>query len=767
MRTLRKLLVGATTAVSLGAGLGAPLSLARADEIDTFGQRIIDLEAQVRELDIQLKPQGPTAEGVARRLIDGQVLYELKNYEAAATILLDLTEKHPTAPEYPEALYYLADSLYLKRDFLSARRYYEKTVETGPRAKHYQEALQRLIELSLYTGDYAPVDTYLQKLGDLGASDPNSSVPYVKGKYFFFRQRYDDGVSVLSSIPKTSSYWFQAQYFIGACKVAQQKPGEAVQVFDALSKVEAKTDSQKRVQELTHMALGRIYYDQGQLGSATIEYSKISQKSDLFADSLYEGAWVAIKDKLYQKAYRSLDLLLTVVPEGALIPEVKLLMGNLDIRQNEWDEATKSFIKTRDDFELVKKDLDAALASQGDSQKYFKELITKNLGKFDMSTYLPKSALKWVSKDPEVEKLVTVLGDASDLARSITESEEIIARLEKALSGSGKVNIFPELAQARTRSLEAGNQLIDVENQLLQAETKLVEPVAGAERAQIEQATRERMRLQKELANLPRGKDSYQERMKKARAAYDELDKRAVEINVTISNYVAERVAIEKYFHDTAQDQKPDAKVVFDKQLAEAKAIEDELTHAQERIRQDIQDAVREVGVDDAQMQAEEGLKKQLQQVMAQEHDLFAATRGRLDGNARTKADQIETLLTRGRSAHQSIDGFNTRIDGLIESRLGDIKVAVAEEKAHVIEYRAALGGYQAEASDVGGGVTAQSFRGITDRFYQLVVRADVGIVDVSWALKQNKTDENSRLVREKKRELKLLDDEFKDVLKE
>ena len=34
-------------------------------------------------------------------------------------------------------------------------------------------------------------------------------------------------------------------------------------------------------------------------------------------------------------------------------------------------------------------------------------------------------------------------------------------------------------------------------------------------------------------------------------------------------------------------------------------------------------------------------------------------------------------------------------------------------------------------------------------------------------ALKQNKTDENSRLVREKKRELKLLDDEFKEVLKE
>ncbi len=73
------------------------------------------------------------------------------------------------------------------------------------------------------------------------------------------------------------------------------------------------------------------------------------------------------------------------------------------------------------------------------------------------------------------------------------------------------------------------------------------------------------------------------------------------------------------------------------------------------------------------------------------------------------------------------------------------------------------LGG---EAS-LGGGLAQAMFTRVADRFYDLVVRSDVGIIDVAWALKQNKTDENSRLTREKKRELKLLDDEFKDVLKE
>ena len=56
--------------------------------------------------------------------------------------------------------------------------------------------------------------------------------------------------------------------------------------------------------------------------------------------------------------------------------------------------------------------------------------------------------------------------------------------------------------------------------------------------------------------------------------------------------------------------------------------------------------------------------------------------------------------------------------------------------------------------------------RGTQRRFYDIVVRADVGIIDVAWALKQQRTDKISQMVREQKRELKLLDDEFREVLK-
>jgi len=114
-------------------GVLAVGGVASADEVDALGGKVLELDQRVGEMDRQLKPPAePGPEIAERRLIDAQVLYELKNYEAASMILFDVVDKYPQASAYPEALFYLADSLFLKRDYLSSRRFFEKIVELGP-----------------------------------------------------------------------------------------------------------------------------------------------------------------------------------------------------------------------------------------------------------------------------------------------------------------------------------------------------------------------------------------------------------------------------------------------------------------------------------------------------------------------------------------------------------------------------------------------------------------------------------------------------------
>ena len=83
----------------------------------------------------------------------------LKNYEEAATILLDVVEKYPSTRAHDDALVLLGESLFQARDFYSARHYLQEAVAKNTGSKSEQQALQRLVEISLRTGDFDHVDS--------------------------------------------------------------------------------------------------------------------------------------------------------------------------------------------------------------------------------------------------------------------------------------------------------------------------------------------------------------------------------------------------------------------------------------------------------------------------------------------------------------------------------------------------------------------------------------------------------------------------------
>jgi tetratricopeptide (TPR) repeat protein len=815
---MRRTLLAAFLFAGVSSGFAGP---ALADEVDTLGGRVTELDARIYDLDKQLKPPPEPGPQVAdNRLIDAQVLYELKNYEAASIILFDLVEKYPNSQAYPEAVFYLADSLYLKRDYLSSRRFFEKVVEMGPQGQRYQEALQRLIELSLHTGDYSPVDGYIAKLESLGTTKQLASVPYVKGKYYYFRRQFDKALEALKAITPGHVYYFHSLYFVGASNVqlGADHVDAAVQAFGTILKTEPKTDSQKLITELAHMALGRVFLETGQLTNALDEYSKVGRKSDQFNDMLYESAWVHIKAKDYAKAQRSLDLLLLNAPDSPLAPEVKLLVGSLHIRETQYGPATDAFSKTRDEFEPVHRQLVDELQKAGNPGAHFRDLIAKNLEKFDIAQILPPNAVRWVKDEPDVAKVATLLGDENDLRRSLAESQEIVQRLEKTLSGPLRVNVFPELAAQRGKAAEISNAITDIKRQLAQKEALLIGPTAGSQKSELDELDRQRAALEEQLKTLPAQEKSIADRQGKARAAYNDLDRKASE-ETTLSNGLkaatdASRKLFENQTHvhiaapqtpaplstplspdtnyqqrvaelqkrvtenqaqiDTLKGRVEKMKELVLQRAKEAQAEVEGCSEAVatlvasiEGLRRDILDAAASIGVGDSDMEAANQLKAKYEELLTRQHAASVEVRSRLSGAEHAKAEQIASILDRARAVEKKIVAFNQRIDEILDVRLKDIQSSLADEKAHVVAYRTTLDGYGTESADVGGSVVADNFGAVSQRFYNIVVRAEVGIIDVAWALKDNATKEENRLIAVRKRELKLLDDEFKDVLKE
>ena len=71
------------------------------------------------------------------------------------------------------------------------------------------------------------------------------------------------------------------------------------------------------------------------------------------------------------------------------------------------------------------------------------------------------------------------------------------------------------------------------------------------------------------------------------------------------------------------------------------------------------------------------------------------------------------------------------------------------------------------ESKTMGGGLAQAMFTKVADKFYDLVVSSDVGIIDVSWGLKDQKTQAVTRSTNQKSQELKALDEDFRKVMEE
>jgi len=270
----------------------------------------------VHVMALELREAPPPPPDIAdRRVLDAQVLYTLKNYEEAATILLDVVEKYPGTRAHDDALVLLGESLFQARDFYSARHYLQEAVAKNTGSKSEQQALQRLVEISLRTGDFDHVDSYLTRLQNLPPALMEPATPYVRGKYYYYRSRLDDAALVFASIPQTNPYFFQARYFLATIAVKKGDLATATQGYDALLKMQAPDAGSKDVQDLSRLAIARILYERSQFDKAIESYLSIPRQSKYWPEALREQAWTYIKAKDWQRAYRSVNLLLLADPD--------------------------------------------------------------------------------------------------------------------------------------------------------------------------------------------------------------------------------------------------------------------------------------------------------------------------------------------------------------------------------------------------------------------------------------------------------------------
>ncbi len=774
-------------AAALGAAALVGSSSAQAGPLDKIAKKLIKIDAEVSTIGQGLtRPHDMgkvmTADLVNRRLIDAKVNFGIGNYDDAAVMLYDFVEKQTKHRSWDEALYYLSESLFQKGDYVASRSYFVRLVgERGTRSKFYQQSLERLIELTLKLDDPEGVDQWLAALDQVPQQELRDSVPYVRGKYAYFLDKFDEALLHFRKVPSSSKYYAQSQYFIGVNYVAKADIGQATDTFKKLVQRKATTTEEMRISELSHMALGRLYYERDQPSKAVDEYLRISRRSDLFDEALFEVTWVYVKNKEFNKALRALELLSLADPTSERMPDVRILEGNLRIRKaqsvaeegkgnskEEYDRATEVFTMTRNNFSESHEKLQEIVESQVDASTFLAQITGRSSSTFDVTATLPEVAAAWLRQQPEVARIVTVETDLHQIESEIDVAEKTIERLEAAINTPSKVNIFPSLAAKRYRSIEVLEDTFSIRAQLSQQERALTSKYAGgSEKAELGVLRAKRDKVAAQIKALPDSDKGEGTRIELARNRFTKLEERAAEVSTIIDVTEATLVALEKYVADQGPAIKAEEVFKINAELTASRSDVTQMRIELAEIRRNSTLGKDRAGTGDETATKRKELRKELRRALDNEHDYMKRLAGKMGSADQRKMQQIATLTAQARSATNKLDTINSTIDAIVEDALREVRGALNDEKANLGAYKQEFINYEAESHVLGGEILALSFQSVTNKFYDILVRSDVGIVDVAWSLKEASETLLKRLNLDQARERRTLDSNFADVIRE
>ncbi len=705
--------------------------------------------------------QVTTAQG-QKRLVDAEVAYSLGDYETAALMLFDLASK--PGSEQETAQFYLAESLYQKGDRGAARAYYE-TIANGknPSSRYYQPSLLRLVEIAIAQRDTSTVASSLAALDRLSPGLRKPEVPYVRGKYAFFEGKYDEALAYFNDVQKGSDQELQAVYYSATVYVAKKDLARATEMFNDIIARKPRSPNDRRVQELSHMALGRLHYERDQPSKSIDSYLEIDRRSDLFPDALYEVAWVYVKGKQFDKALRALELLSLSEPTSSKTPTVRILEGNLRIRKaqmirnakvtgtidattkdidpnSEYTKAETVFTDTHDMY-LPSYLALTEMAESKDPGQYLAQLAGRDARAFSTAAPIPEAAAQYLREEPEVLRIVNVEVDLRDVESNIVQSEAVLTRLEAVLSAADKTAVYPQLQMRRTRIGTMQDDLLKIRIDLLDRAGS-----SDANRKQLAQA----------YFALGGVEQVAVDRLSAVRSEYDKLDQSAADVSGVVDSTQAVAVALRKFANDPKAtgteplpaDQRTTIMTGLDDTAKEAADIDRELDDIQRELQ--LGRDLTAVGDEDV-IKAREARK---------------ALKAAVDAEQRSSGKN-SGLLQRAMSVSDNLTVSEERIDQAIAKGMDEVRAQIVTERQNIAAMRTELAEHEGEARTIGGTVLGASFKDVKAKFYDIVIRTDVGTVDVAWSRKEDNDDDLKRLNLSRARDLKQIRDEFRGIIEQ
>lgn len=707
-----------------------------------------------------------------KRLIDARVYYELKNYPKAAVMYLDAVAnaRFRGHPDRNGVMFRLGFSLFKLKNYLAAREYFNKLIATGG-GSYYDKGLRYLVEIGLETRSDTGLATTVARVGRIPNRSAETQYAWAKGLYRLGRTQ--EALGALGQVPQSSRLFLPAQYYAGVIWTERGKLKSALAAFKSVAAGKTTSKNGKRIRELAHLGLGRLFLELKDYTRAIDAYQEIDRHSDHFHTALYEMTWAHINAKQFGKALNALEILLLTVKDEHLATQANILRGRLNILLDQTDLAVETYQEIVGRFSPLRDELNTFSKRRDNLAAYFKWLLRRHSDAFQLGAVLSERASRWIESDEQLKEVVEIFDEMSHQRTDVREAEGLLKELDQALSAGNRVEIFPKLKGAWTRIIVSENHLLKLSQQVLNATGMLARSqMSQTERKQLDLMLVKRRRLEKRFKKAPKTVAEFNARTRTVQKRYIDLKRDSFLLENSLKQVRDELAAMEKWLNEArygVKNRKIDAKQ--EKQLTSLLTVE------KRRLKKLHDDLLRlkgligrqnaSVGAGDFVSEDETRLRRRLLAAHREEGELLNAVLLRLAGSDRAQAQQLQGMRGRIVGDFKRLGTLLKKIDRAVDRKVGDYKRQVAAERRLIGMYRRQVASFDHDSDRVAKEIGVPLFKMAHGRITDVVLEADLGLVDVAWKRKKAESGKIVALQKEQGEQLKHLEATMKAILKD
>lgn len=732
----------------------------------------------------------------AQRIAAGDILFRNKDYDRAIEVFSQVVELgrqgRADAASQADGLFYLGESYLKTKQYLSARRAYREILEkssASPYDSYAGRAVSRLVDVALRTQNYDVLDEVFAKLSSLPTSDNSGSLQYARGKALFAKKDYDAAKASLGNVPTTSSWGLQAQYLLGVISVKQATPATdesapktdkdtativqktavesiptsryaaAIEQFRRVTRMKAETEAQRHVIDLAWMAIGRLFYETDNFLDAADAYSHVDRKSPEFSGMLYELAWVYVRLGDYQRAQRSLEVLSVTDPENLRFADGSLLRADLMLRSGQFEKALTLYKSVRSRFDPIREQVTAFLNDTQDPAVYYDKLVSEQLE--SEKGALSPIVIQWAREEAENDRAFAVIDDVSASRELIKKSKRLVVKLNAVLGSGTRLRAFPELVAAMEQTLSLLNKSGQARRTLAQG----MDDEAGNVSGELEKVRAERRSLMKRMEYLPVTPGDFSQREAAGEKQWNKVSQRLQQLELESDKLQAIVNGLKRVLKDADKFGVTSDVTSRQRFQAEIAANEKDLAAYKKRIaeyREMVDMGRAQIGFGDQRYVEDDQVRRRFREVFNREVELVASGG---DPGAADYARQIQPILRRANTVEDSLEQTKGRLEREADAQAQSLREQVEKEAANLEKYATDLDDLDQQARLLVGELAMKNFGLVRDRLKSIVLRADVGIVQQAWEVREEQLMRVRNLQRERAREEQNLNDELREVL--